>query len=387
MFLARNWIQATNAIPHFSKVIGSVQNSEGIEITMNCNTEAFEWIINLAYLKTNSTDEDLDEDEIEHRINLEFDKITEKNCLNKLVTSFFLGISWIYTRVFFDHLITNVSDIINQCKISLNNINENISYHIASLISEQHLSNLKERKVKGDKFLSNLYRARIDHRLLRKKGPKDSSNYPDIEAYIQAHVPGIPNLYWCNACKRLFTTNQANQISCLQNDQAQSSIGPNGQIVFHHAFSESSVDLETLVVFIRQKFRICWKEIYLKINALLALDSAEQCSNCNEFFQLPYMATCQACPTKFHEPIYNLSSNHLKPPAYYLAQQEIQVIDGVMSEKEMTNLLEMNKHIIQFIEPQSMNFDKKINPIYREFMASKSFKEVAPGEADKNLTA
>lgn len=34
-----------------------------------------------------------------------------------------------------------------------------------------------------------------------------------------------------------------------------------------------------------------------------------------------------------------------------------------------------------------MNFDKKINAMYREFMASKTFKEVAPGEADKNANS
>lgn len=158
-------------------------------------------------------------------------------------------------------------------------------------------------------------------------------------------------MYWCSACKRLFTSSQASSISCHQNEQALSSIGPNGQILFHHSFSENAVDLETLVVFIRQKFRICWKEIYLKINSLLMLNCAEQCAHCNEFFQLPYMATCQMCPTQFHEPLYGLSPNNLKPPAFYLAQQELQVIDGTLSESQINAILEINKETIQFIEP------------------------------------
>ena len=38
VLLPRSWIEATNAVPHFTKVIRNVNSSEGIEITMNCNT-------------------------------------------------------------------------------------------------------------------------------------------------------------------------------------------------------------------------------------------------------------------------------------------------------------------------------------------------------------
>lgn len=48
VLLCRNWIEQTNAIPHFSKVIKNVKMSEGIEITMNCNCHAFEWIVEVA---------------------------------------------------------------------------------------------------------------------------------------------------------------------------------------------------------------------------------------------------------------------------------------------------------------------------------------------------
>jgi hypothetical protein len=45
VMLSRTWLEKTRAIPHFNDVISKVENSEGIEITMNCNTQAFEWII------------------------------------------------------------------------------------------------------------------------------------------------------------------------------------------------------------------------------------------------------------------------------------------------------------------------------------------------------
>jgi hypothetical protein len=34
-----------------------VQKGEGIEITMNCNTEAFDWIISVVKIQTNYVDD------------------------------------------------------------------------------------------------------------------------------------------------------------------------------------------------------------------------------------------------------------------------------------------------------------------------------------------
>ena len=83
-----------------------------------------------------------------------------------MVTAYFLEVTWIYTRIFLDYMLKEFSEIINQCKISLNSLNDTILYHFATLVEDQQLNNLNERKVKGDKFISNVYRARIDHLLL-----------------------------------------------------------------------------------------------------------------------------------------------------------------------------------------------------------------------------
>ena len=45
VFLERQWIKKYNAIPHFANVIKGVDDGEGVEITMNCNIAAFQWII------------------------------------------------------------------------------------------------------------------------------------------------------------------------------------------------------------------------------------------------------------------------------------------------------------------------------------------------------
>ena len=52
MFIDRAWVQKNNNIPHFSNVIKNVDKNEGVEITMNCNSDAFKWIIDFVKIKT-----------------------------------------------------------------------------------------------------------------------------------------------------------------------------------------------------------------------------------------------------------------------------------------------------------------------------------------------
>ena len=62
----------------------------------------------------------------------------------------------IWEQFFYD----NIAEVINSCRISLNNLNQKILNHISEKISDTHLEKLKERK--GDKFLSNLYKTKVD---------------------------------------------------------------------------------------------------------------------------------------------------------------------------------------------------------------------------------
>jgi hypothetical protein len=56
VLLPRDWVLKNNTIPHFANVIKNVDASEGVEITMNCNAAAFEWIIDFVKIKTESAD-------------------------------------------------------------------------------------------------------------------------------------------------------------------------------------------------------------------------------------------------------------------------------------------------------------------------------------------
>ena len=94
VMLRRSWIEKQNVIPHFANVIKTVGPNEGVEITMNCNSEAFDWIIDLAKIKSNFSEEPnfepLTEKEIKSEMNQKFSLLDDENCLNKLVTSHFL---------------------------------------------------------------------------------------------------------------------------------------------------------------------------------------------------------------------------------------------------------------------------------------------------------
>mgnify|MGYP001022783706 CR=1 FL=1 len=61
---------------------------------MNCNTEAFDWIISVVKLKTNYRDGDntevLTQAQIDAELAYKFQEVNAVNCLNKLVTSYFL---------------------------------------------------------------------------------------------------------------------------------------------------------------------------------------------------------------------------------------------------------------------------------------------------------
>lgn len=64
VLLERDWLKShgNKAIPHFSQVVQQIKETEGVEITMNCNAEAFLWIIELVKFKTGYYDKYGDEE-------------------------------------------------------------------------------------------------------------------------------------------------------------------------------------------------------------------------------------------------------------------------------------------------------------------------------------
>ena len=75
---------------------------------MNCNSDAFFWLIDIVKIKTNYEEEfgkkagetdAMSAKERDFRIKEKFFDLNNENCLNKLVTSHFLQIRWIYEQI------------------------------------------------------------------------------------------------------------------------------------------------------------------------------------------------------------------------------------------------------------------------------------------------
>ena len=53
------------------------------------------------------------------------------------------------------------------------------------------------------------------------------------------------------------------------------------------------IDLAQFIRFFRERFRLCWKEIYLKFSAASKHNLAERCTTCGQYFTLRDLAMCK----------------------------------------------------------------------------------------------
>lgn len=120
------------------------------------------------------------------------------------------------------------------------------------------------------------------------------------------------NMYWCIKCENIYTQDQAQKISCVESDSpvydcfgveyhSHSIIFPeevpylaNLKIQDREStevvVSTQPINTENFVKFIREKFRLCWKEIYLKLSSTNF--KAERCKICRNWFQVSQIAGC-----------------------------------------------------------------------------------------------
>ena len=95
----RNW--TLENIEHFRPVIEGVSPEEGIEITLTCNLDAFQYIIKF-----------LQETNYETKCDM-ITQINHSNVLNILVTADFLKLENIYEMAWYDYFNPNFSSIID----------------------------------------------------------------------------------------------------------------------------------------------------------------------------------------------------------------------------------------------------------------------------------
>ena len=72
--------------------------------------------------------------------------------------------------------------------------------------------------------------------------------------------------------------------------------------MFASNFCVQPIDIALFIRFFRERYRLCWKEIYLKIACISRNNMPEQCSKCQQYFKLNDLATCQGKDgLTFHE--------------------------------------------------------------------------------------
>lgn len=140
---------ARQEIPHFRPVIDSVKAGEGIEITLTCNLDAFNFIIE--YLEAHES----------NRNWLISERVTPGNCLSVMVTSEFLQLREIAHRVTKQSFIPNFEEIINACKLNLTTLHPKLMQDIAAGITYDRVLLLKPRQDK-DQFTNNLLKLMIE---------------------------------------------------------------------------------------------------------------------------------------------------------------------------------------------------------------------------------
>ena len=262
IFLDKKW--TLENIEHFRPVIDGVTDEEGIEITLTCNLEAFEFIIKF-----------LQETDYEKRSEL-VNEINHENVLNILVTADFLKLDNIYEMAWHDYFLPKFNSIIDECQLDLTTISPRVTQDVAERMPLENLLLLKDR---NDKFVSNIFRHRIDVMLSK----------------IQFHQ--------CRVCYRLLTEEQAELISCTgfrgteeskDPPESESYYSPNGAWFTRHVLGETHVDKVALMRFLRDKKRICWMEIYLKVYA--SSEPPLLCALCGQYYTLSMSGLCHYHP-------------------------------------------------------------------------------------------
>lgn len=201
-------------------------------------------------------------------------KLDIKNAVTILIPAEFLKIDRL-VRECLDFIGEHIEDI-SRVQVDMSCINTNIIREMAKKVSLDRLDCLKERK---DKIVSRLFMKKLELLLEKEK------NY----------------LHKCAYCSKLFTKKQRKVLSCRS---GTTFVDSNGQMRAKHVI-DRNWDLKKFVTFVRETYRISWKEIYWKVWSYLSL---LKCDRCQEFYPIAEMGNC-----RYHKEPPKVKMNLLGP--------------------------------------------------------------------------
>jgi hypothetical protein len=205
-----------------------------------------------------------------------------KNVVSILISADFLKIDPL-VKDCMDFFVNNIEEI-SKIQVDMSCINSQIIREMSKKTKIHKLDMLKERK---DKLVSRLFMKKLE--LLLEK----DENY----------------LYKCAYCMKLFTKSQRKYLSC---PKGKAIVDEYGQLIANHVI-DKEWDLKKFITYVRETYRISWKEIYWKVWSYL---NVFKCSKCSEYYQVNEMGNCKYHPSKLR------TKTSIKSPSGYIYEYE-----------------------------------------------------------------
>lgn len=269
---------------YFDRCLKKISDSDEIDISIHCDAVIFEWLLNYIFAmeefekkqpadtekskwpKGKSGEETADESTstFANSAIMKYNgpKLDIKNVVTILIPADFLKIDRLVKECL-DYIAEYIEDI-TRINVDMSVINTVIIRELAKKISLDRLDNLKERR---DKIISKLFMKKLELMIEKEKNI----------------------LYKCAYCNKLFTKKQRKVLTCLSGLQ---SIDANGQMRAKHVI-DRNWDFKKFVTYVRETYRISWKEIYWKVWSYLNLI---RCDRCQEYYPIAEMGNCRYHP-------------------------------------------------------------------------------------------
>jgi DNA-directed RNA polymerase subunit RPC12/RpoP len=250
---------------YFEKHLKSAESTEDIDISVHCDVNIFEWLLN--YIES-------DERKLANDQSIKFYDVVEKdgenfktvqvkrkrasfeigNAISILISSEYLKMSKLVEECLM-YFVENINDIL-RLPIDMSCIASPLQRKLAMSMTDLQMDRIEDKK---DKLLGKLFMNKL-HLLL-----EDES----------AH------LYKCSYCTKLFTQQQQEKFGC---PKAKIFIDYHGSVIAKHML-DRSFDSKKFITFLKNSLKYTWRQIYWKIYSH-TIDF--ECKTCDKPFNGAY---------------------------------------------------------------------------------------------------
>jgi len=230
---------------YFEKFLSGNSSFEDIDISVHCDVQIFEWLMQYLNKSRNGAQPVLE----------------VNNVISILISSDFLQMEALVEECV--GFVKNRLAEVVKLPIDMNCLNSKLLGKIGTLITAEELDSIRDRK---DKLVSKLFTKKLEALL------EDENS----------------TLYRCVYCRKLFTNQQRDWMVC---HKAKIFIDFHGSVIAQHV-ADRSWEPKRFIYFLRLR-NMTWKEIYWKIWARL---QTLYCTVCEEYFVASELGHCSYHP-------------------------------------------------------------------------------------------